>query len=250
MPMTLLEMTQNILSAMSSDEVNSIGDTTESLQVAHIIRQKYKDIIARVSIPEQNELFQLTASSDPTLPTVMYIPDEVSRLDWVKYFNHDDSSGTEVGYRYVTILPIQQFIDFTNLFSTDEDNVVSYTFDDFTFKYKNDVTPTYCTILSNSNVLFDSYNSALDDTLQETNTMCYGQITPVFSLTDSFIPNLNEKEFSLLVNEAKALAFFELKQMSHPKAEQEIMRQWSALQDSKAVNNIPSPFDRLPNYGR
>jgi hypothetical protein len=36
--MTLLEMTQNILSAMNSDEVNSITDTVESLQVAEEIQ--------------------------------------------------------------------------------------------------------------------------------------------------------------------------------------------------------------------
>ena len=58
MKYTLLEMTQDILSNMSSDEVNSISDTTESLQVATIIKQKYFDLISRVNRPEHDQLIQ------------------------------------------------------------------------------------------------------------------------------------------------------------------------------------------------
>ena len=47
--MTLLEMTQNILSAMDSDAVNSIGDTVESLQVADVIVETYYELFANVS---------------------------------------------------------------------------------------------------------------------------------------------------------------------------------------------------------
>ena len=54
MKYTLLEMTQDILSNMSSDEVNSISDTPESLQVATIIKQKYYDIVSRGDLPEHN----------------------------------------------------------------------------------------------------------------------------------------------------------------------------------------------------
>jgi hypothetical protein len=43
--MTLLEMTQDILSDMDSDEVNSINDSVESLQVAQIIKTTYFNIV-------------------------------------------------------------------------------------------------------------------------------------------------------------------------------------------------------------
>ena len=45
--LTLLNMTQNILSEMDSDEVNGIADTVESTQVAHIIETMYYDLTAR-----------------------------------------------------------------------------------------------------------------------------------------------------------------------------------------------------------
>ena len=40
--MSLLEMTQDILSDMDSDEVNSINDSVESLQVLGIIKNTYE----------------------------------------------------------------------------------------------------------------------------------------------------------------------------------------------------------------
>lgn len=69
-------------------------------------------------------------------------------------------------------------------------------------------------------------------------------------MQDSFIPDLDDEQFTLLLNEAKALAYFELKQSAHPKAEQEIKRGWSSVQKNKSVVNSPGYFNELPNYGR
>ena len=41
MKMTLLDITQSILSAMDSDYANSIGDTVEAEQVATIVKETY-----------------------------------------------------------------------------------------------------------------------------------------------------------------------------------------------------------------
>ena len=43
--LTLLEMTQDIMSDMDSDEINSINDSVEALQVAQIIKTTYYNII-------------------------------------------------------------------------------------------------------------------------------------------------------------------------------------------------------------
>lgn len=279
---TLLDMTQEILSAMSSDEVNSIGDTTESLQIAAIIKRKYYDIVSRGDLPEHNQVFQLTPSVNNTQPVLMYIPDGVGHVEWIKYFDtnpldgtsiDDDShdtnvnivSGTPVaggappGYLYVTMLPIQQFLDMTSRFNPNDTNVDSFTFQDtsnnfpgggFTFYYKDDRQPQYCCILSNYYVVFDAFDQTQDSTLQASKTMCFGQVVPTFKMVDTFTPDLDSQQFPLLVNEAKALAFFELKQQPHVKAEQEIKRQWSTVQKNKSLNNRPTYFNELANFGR
>src|SRR3569833_3362910 len=87
MQMTLLDITQDILSSLSSDEVNSISDTAESMQVANIVRQKYRDIVNRVNLPEHDQLIQLDPSLDSDVPVMMYVPDGVAEIKWLKYFN-------------------------------------------------------------------------------------------------------------------------------------------------------------------
>lgn len=278
--MTLLDLTQNILSRMSSDEVNSISDSPESLQVANIVKNKYYDIINRVKLPEHEQLVQLDPSLDRTSPVLMYVPDGIADLKWLKYFDsnildgstsdtfeHDlnvDLTATEVsgsappGYLYVTILPTNQFIDMVNSFNPEDSNVESFTFTDnsnsfpssYTFYYKNDRQPMYCTIISNYYIIFDSFDNTQDSTLQSSKSMAWGRVIPSFQMVDTFIPNLAEEQFQLLLNEATALAFYELKQQPHQLAMQEANRGWSNVQKNKAVTNRPTYFNELPNYGR
>lgn len=274
-------MTQDILSSMSSDEVNSISDTAESLQVATIVRQKYFDIVNRLGLPRNYQLVQLEASGDATRPTLMYVPDGVSNITWVKYFDSNPQDGNSSddfahdlnvdltntltnagvappGYLYVTVLPNDEFIDMVSAFSTQDTDVFTYTLSDtsngfngsFNINYKNDSQPTYCTIISNYYVLFDSYDASIDSTLQSSKTMCYSCIIPDFEMVDTFIPDLEEEEFPLLLNESKSLAWVELKQQPHPLAAQESQRGWSTIQKKKAVINRPTYFDELPGFGR
>lgn len=253
---TLLDMVQEILSAMSSDEVNSIGDTTEAMQVATIIRRKYFDIVSRADLPEHNQLIALTPSNDTTSPVLMYVPDEVNRIDYIQY--RDDSVEGQADYKYVTILPNRQFIEMVGSFNPTETGVASFEFTDdangfpgeFTFYYNTDKQPAYCTVIGNKYVIFDSFDIALDDTLQASKTRCFGQVAPIFRMEDTFVPRLDDKQFPLLINEAKALAFYELKQQPHAKAEQEIKRQWSSTAKNKSVDNKPTYFDSLPDFGR
>lgn len=281
MRLTLLQYVQSILSSLGSDEVNSISDTTESLQVAEVVRSTYFNIIARAGLPEHKQLVQLDPSLDPTTPVLMYIPDGIGKIEWIKYYNNNtlpnvDSNGFQhdlnvdivstssdgdippPGYQYVINLPVQHFLDMTSSFNPENTDVETFTFQDnsnnfpgnFTFYYKTNKQPQYCTILSNYYVIFDGYDSAVDSTLQSSKTQCYGTVIPFWNMIDSFIPNMDEEQVPLLLNEAKSLAFYELKQMLHQKAEQEAKRQWSSLQKDKSKSDVPSYFDQLPNFGR
>lgn len=276
---TLLDLTQSILSSLGSDEVNSISDTAESMQVANILKDTYLNVIYRVNLPELNQLIHLDPSLDPTQPVVMYVPANVGKISWIKYFDSNilndvntSTHGVNVdlipstsstrppppGYKYVTILPFQQFVDMTNGLNPQDYNVDSFVFQDvynnrpgtFTFYYRDDRQPQYCTILSDHYVIFDSFDSTQDSTLQSSKTECFGEILPNWNMVDTFIPNIDDEQFSLLLNEAKSLAFFELKQSPHTKAEQEAKRGWSSVQKDKSLINRPSYFNELANFGR
>ena len=282
MILTLLDYTQSIMSSLSSDEVNSISDSPESLQVAEIIRQVYFNVITRTHLPEHSQFLQFEPSLDPTAPVLMFVPDGVTKINWVKYFNNNTtgSEGTNAdfthdlnvdipaddtavdtpppGYQNVEVLPVTKFIDIVTNYNPSETNVESFTFTDasnsfpgnFTLYFQNDRQPQYCTVISDYFVIFNSYDSSVDSTLQTSKCMAYGEIIPKWKMEDTFIPRIDEAQVPLLLNEAKSLAFYELKQQMHAKAEQEAKRQWSSVQQDKAVSDKPSYFHQLPNFGR
>jgi hypothetical protein len=245
----LLEMTQEILSSLGSDQVTSISDTAESDQVAHIIRTAYFNIITRANLPEHKKLFSLDASGSSLQPVLMLKPDTVGKIEWIKY-NTRKSTDTEDFFNYVTILPVQQFVDRMHILGTDSSNVDTMTLNNETYYYTTDAAPLNCTLVQDYYIIFDSYDSVVDtSTLQANKTLCYGQKVPTFTLSDSFEPDLDETQFPLLLNEAKALAFLELKQVAHNLALKESKRQWNTLGKGKDLVSL-SDFNKLPNYGR
>jgi hypothetical protein len=249
MKYTLLELTQNILSRLDSDEVDSISDTTEAMQVARVIRNTYFNIHARAQLPEHKKLIQLTASGDSTKPVLMLRPDNVTRIDWIKYDKHT-STETVARYDYVTILPLQQFLEQTDMLRTDDTAVGSMVQNNITFYYRKDVAPCFCTVVDDIYIIFDAYDNVLDTTLQTSKTKCFANTVPTFDLIDSTIPDLDDQQFPLLLNEATSVAFVDLKQQSNEKAEQESRRQWRTLERTKALTKVPTPFDALPHFGR
>jgi hypothetical protein len=115
---------------------------------------------------------------------------------------------------------------------------------------QNNKHPEYYTLFDDYTVVFDSYQSEVDTTLDKAKTKGYGEKEPGdFLLEDSFIPDLDEKQFALLLSESKALAFLELKQIGHDIALRDSNRQWVSLQKNKGAVK-PNYFNELPNFGR
>lgn len=254
MDLTLLEIVQDVLSSLDSDQVNSINDNTESLQVANLVRTKYNDIISRGALPEHKKLIQLNASGDSTKPVLMFAPDGVVQIDWLKYYN----SNVEVAinqFEEVKIVDIKFFLSIVNAMNTADANVASWTFTEgsynFSLKYMTDRQPNICAVLENYYILFDAFDTTVDSTLQGAKSMAFAQIVPEFQMVDSFTPDLDDGNFALLLNEVKALAFYEMKAGTmHPLALKEASRQWSSVQKNKALVNKPSHFDQLAYFGR
>jgi hypothetical protein len=161
--------------------------------------------------------------------------------------------GTIPGYQYVTMLPVRQFLDMINSYNPNDYDVNSFEFEqngeNFLFYYKNDHTPSYCTVIANDYIIFDSYDNSQDATLQASKTMCYGTLYPTWNMIDTFVPELDDKQFALLINEATSVAFFELKQMPHAKAEQYAKRAWSNVAKTKSLNNRPTYLQQLDDFG-
>lgn len=252
MKMTLLEMVQAILSSMDSDEVNSISDSVEALQVAKIVRDSYVDIADRLELPELYSLFELEPVG-ASKPTLMTLPSDVDSVLWIKY---DDRDADETIPEYKNVYPMElaDFLDYTYAFDTDASEFFSYDHtmnsDTITIFGYNNLSPRNYTVLEDGTILFDSYNSDVEANLQKSKVLAYGKVIPSFTFSDSFTPNLQSNQFTLLLNEAKRQAFVELKQTQNIVAEQRAKRSWIRSQRNK--ENVPTAtnYSRYPDYGR
>ncbi len=254
MKQTLLQLTQEVMSAMDSDEVNSIVDTTESLQVARIIRQAYYDLIDDLDPPEHYLQFELNASTDSTKPVMMVVPDDISKVIWVRYDCHDVKDTTPL-FNVINFLEKDEFLKRMYLLRTSDSNVGTFnitTVDNSTMPiyFYTDRAPQYYTCWDDKTVIFDAYDNTVDSTLQKDKTVCYGKKTVTFNLDDNTTPDLDDSSFQRLLNESKNLAFAELKQVNHTIADRNAKRSRNRSFKNKFRVIGQSDFEQLPSFGR
>lgn len=244
---TLLEIVQDILNDMDSDEVNSINDTVEALQVAQIIQTTYEDITTHRDWPHLHIITNLTASSDADKPTHMTVNTAVMYVEWVKY-NVRKATDTKDTFIDMTWMEPKDFVDMLNTRNSSADNIKSVTDDNgVTLLILDDTAPAYYTSFDDETLVLDAYDTEVDTTLQGSKSQIGIYKEAAFSLTDAFIPDLPSKAFPYLVAEAKSVAFNALKQAVNQKEEQRSRRQRTYLAREKWRNNGAT---KAPSYGR
>jgi len=245
--MTLLEMVQDILSDMDSDEVNSISDTTESLQVAQIIKTTYYNIIDGKDHAFLHELFQLDSNGTTARPSHMSLPETIIDLDWIKY-NKKLPTDTKNKYEAVIYKAPEDFLNLVNGRDSSASNVTVVTDPTgIALNIYNDKPPMYFTSFDDETLVFDAYNSAIESTLQNSKSQCFGKRSVAFTLSDSFIPDMPVQMFSYLLNESKSVCFVTIKQAPNAKAEQASVSQKRRM--SQEAWRVKKGIT-FPHYGR
>ncbi len=245
--MSLLDMVQDILSDMDSDEVNSINDTIEAMQVAQIIKTTYYNIMDGKDWPHLKQFFQLEASDTTARPNYMKLPENVINVEIVKY-NKKKSTDLFDKIEDVKYKTPEEFLDLINNRLSNASNILVVTdTTNITLNILKDSAPSYFTSFDDEWIIFDSYDNAIDNTLQASKTQCYGKIKSSFTISDSFIPDIPIQMFSYLLNEAKSTAFLILKQAPNQKAEQHSISQRRRM--SQEAWRIKKGIS-YPNYGR
>lgn len=251
MKYTLLELTRRILGSMESDLVSDIAETQEAIDVVEIIKECYFDIVGYGELAEHDGPFKLDASTDNTKPVLMLLPSNVIRLDWIKY-NYGDLVKPE--YSNLFYRTNRDFIDMQMAFDPGDPDLYSMTQtingDPFVFKYRNDRTPSFYTVFDERFVIFDAYDASLESTLTTERSIGYGLLSPEFILSNDFIPDLDHRQFQLLLQDAKATAHMELKQQQNPKAEQKYRYNRILAQKTRDDNNPAASSQKRIVFGR
>jgi hypothetical protein len=253
MKQTVLELTQSILSSMNSDEINSIADTVESNDIAILLRDVYYDIAVELNLDAHESLFELEDSGNADQPVLMFLPENVSKLYWIKY-NNQLVTDTNSSYLPVCHKDFDDFYIMQNGLR-ENTNTGEMSFDmnseDFEIMYATDRMPTWYTHVGNETLIFDAVDLAEDTTLQKEKTMCGGLIYPTFELEDSFVPVLDAAQFPYYRNRAKVRAFAEQKQVQNAEAAGEARNQKVLMQKRKSrINEGPAIKQLQARYGR
>ena len=241
---TLLEIVQKILSDMDAEEINSIGDTTESTQVASIVEDTFYNIISNRLIPEHQQLIKLTSLSQLARPTHFRYPDNTTKITHVWYDVSDDDS-----YEYATV----EFVEPEEFFRRTDNRSQDYVdVEDVNggthLRIQNNKMPDFYTSFDDYNIVMDSYDSSVDTTLTSAKTRAMGTVIPTFQSTnDAYTPDLDDNYFPLLINESKSVAMSILKGAPDPKVEQAARRQRTRVQND-LYNTVRTRG--LSKYGR
>lgn len=245
--LTVLEMTQNILSSMDSDNVNSISDTVESQQVVDILKETYFELIARRDWKFMRDIDQLESVSDVTKPTKIKIPEDVNKIECVRY-RVDLVDDTREKWRTLSWEDPCDFVHRLQRRDSSASNVESITTDEGTTLYiLNDKPPTYWTSFDDEFIYFDAYDSDVESTVEQSRSSVISIKEPAWTSADTFIPDLPSNMFTLLLNEAKSTSHLMLKQQANPKAEQIARRQYIKLRE---LENRAMGERVHVNYGR
>lgn len=247
MKKTLLEIVQDILNDMDSDEVNSIDDTVESQQTAQIVKTCYYEMLANRNWPHMRKIVQLDGLSNLDKPNYLKLPDNLKELSFFKY-EKQKLDETKTILQDVIYKEPEDFLYFISSRNSDNSNVDTVIdFSGSKLLILNNVAPQYWTSFDDVYVVTDSYNSEVDDTLQKSKSQCVAYIVPSWTNEDTFIPDLPIDAFPALIEEAKSTAFVSLKQMANQKAEQKAARQnrWLSRKSWRAHGGIV-----YPDYGR
>lgn len=246
--MNLLKLTQKILSALDSDEVNSISDTVESAQVVEIIENTYYNLISNYTIPEHRTITNLTALGDTDRPTHFQYPTGVDRIYKIQY-NTIDISETHNQYTDMIYMSLSDFLEHLQGRDNDDSNI--QVVEDYGVKFHiiDDAQPKYWTSVDDDFIIMDSFDSDTEATLQSSKSLIIANKEPTWTDSDVFIPDLDSDLFPMLLAEATSVAFVELKQTSNPKAEQASRRQQIRIQNDRVKKGY-DPHAEQPNYGR
>lgn len=244
---TLLEIVQDVHNDLNLDLVNAIGDTPDSVRVAQIAKTTYFEFIARRDWPHLCELGTLDNSVDLTQKTALVIPENISKIEWIRYNTRRDDNPRNT-YNYITYLEPDYFLEMVTDLDTTRPNVEALvTPNGAEFYIRNDKFPEYWTSFDDNVIYFDSYDSEVEDTLLGNKTQVRMYRTPVWSSDDNAKPDLPVEAFPGYLAEVKSVASLKINEIQDAKAEQQSTRQQRRLSNQawRAHGGI-----RKPDYGR
>lgn len=246
MKMSLLDIVQSVLSSMDSDNVNDIADTTESRQVAEVAKEVYYELMSYNDWDHLYRWMEMDNLSDQSRPNYLVIPDDVGRVDYLKY-EVTKNGDLSRSIQELTFKSVKDFISLVHNRSSSEQNIQVVTNEQGVdmFIY-NDRYPSYWTSFDNTHIVCDAYNSHDDNTLVGSKSSAWCRVTPKWLPTNTFVPDLPIEFFPAYLAEVKSTCHLYFKQSISEKDEQKARRGLAHVRRKERFDRGSS----WVNYGR
>lgn len=215
--MTLLQMTQNILSAMNSDEINSIADTVESQQVADEIQTTFRELYNNHDLGTFEGLVNLESPASTVTPHILTLPTNVQFIKWLKYRDYRNTS-SDLTYKDLVYLDPEVFVKHIaeQVDPPSDVHVRLLATSPITYPIANDRAPRYYTIFENNqSIVFDAFDATYESYLTGSNSLAWATQYKTFTMADAFVPQIPASEFPHLLAEAKSACFINLKEIAN-----------------------------------
>lgn len=195
MKYTLLDIVQSYLTATDGFNVGSIDDTIESQQVAQIAQDVFFETVSEIQDWKFcRKLVQLDPYANPDYPNFMIIPDSVIDIrDSRVQYNTAGIDPTVVRYANVCYLNPQDFLDkIINLRgeTLPRSRIIYEPTSGVEMIIMDEKPPEYFTTFDDHTLVFDSWDSNVETTLQATNTQVLANVERTFTLDDDYVIDL------------------------------------------------------------
>lgn len=251
MKYTLLQMVQRIAAKLGGDEISTLDETIEAVDIKNEVLNTFDDL---VSIQEWEWLKhiprQLGARTvSPAQPAcVLNLPADVVHIESLMY-EAQSVVGERATCKKLTYLPpaaFQQMVMSRGI----EDNIDELTVNEIPLRIYNNRNPSYFTTFDESVVVFDGYDSTIDTTgIAYSKTSCIARITVSSDDDTDWSPSVPDWFYNLWYHEATARCFSSIRGVEDGRTERMARR---ALTTAIRMDNVGAPnyVDDGVNYGR
>ncbi len=247
MAKTVLEYVQSCLSVMDSDNVDTINDTVEAIQVANQLKENYFELLARQDWPFMKRAIMLTAAADTDSPTKFTIPENVKLVEWLKYNTSETGSYRP---RDLCYLEPDCFLDRVAASESATNTTLVVLPSRVKFYVRTDSWPSVWTTFDDVEVHMDSVHNDYESTLTEDKLTGWGVAIPDFTIEDDFTPLIPLNMEPLLQSELNRDSFRYFKQTESAADERKAARQLARGRREASRVERPSDIYYRNRFGR
>lgn len=209
--LTLLDIVNTYMDMTDGFRVSDIDDVLESQQIASIAEKVFNDVVNDTFHGElSSDLIQLEALADTSKPNYLKVPDSVISIPETTILYNTtsgDPSASTIKMTPMVYRRPQDFLQEVGARSSNLSNSQLVTdFNGYQFVIQNKKAPVFFTSFDKSHLVFDSFDSDVDTTLQASKSGALVKKQRSWTQSSTYVIDLPEWYHQTFLNEVIAEA--------------------------------------------